>query len=392
MFISKEKRNISIIHELLAGKSVKEVAKNYDVSIAVVRRVKNKGFAAAVKSKEKKFNPSDPMVRSDAVRIIKSHRSKPFTLDFLASKLKTTVDDAKRVITHLSHHDGYNLVSIGDRWQLLDTLPPAEPLKLKRLVGKEYVFGVVADAHMVNKHHRLDVLEAAYDVFQERGIKTVLNAGNIIDGEFRFNKYELKCIGAHNQSQYVADNHPQRKGITTYFITGDCHEGWYQSREGIKIGWYIQKVCEDNGRNDLKWIGHIESDIILEQQIGKTRIRVMHPGGGTPYALSYPSQKMVESFQGGEKPHILIMGHFHKFDFNYQREVACIMPGCIEDQTPFMRKKKLAAHVGFCILTIGARLDGTTGHIKVEWFPFYDRKYHQRLNQYGGELIIKSKK
>ena len=386
MSISRDRRDILIIKELLKGTSVAQVAKNHKISKGTVRRVREK--ASTDSESEKNFNPSDPMVRSDAVRFIKTRRRKPFTLDFLASKLKTTVENAKRVINHLSHHDGYNLVTVGDRWQLLDTLPPTEPLKLKRLLGKEYVFGVISDKHMVNKHHRLDVLEAAYDVFQKRGVKTVLDAGNMIDGEFRFNQYELECIGAHNQCQYVADYHPQRSGITTYFITGECHEGWYQSRDGIKIGWYIQKVCEDAGRKDLKWIGHIEADIILEQQVGKTRIRMMHPGGGTPYALSYPSQKMVESFQGGEKPHVLIMGHFHKFDFNYQREVACLMPGCVQDQTPFMRKQKLAAHVGFCILTVGARLDGTSGQIKVEWFPFYDRKYHQRLNQYGGELTL----
>lgn len=384
--IKKDQRDVQIIKELLKGVSPVQVAKNHKVSVSTVRKV-GKGFKKP-DVKKKDFNPSDPMVRSDAIRIIKSRRSKPFTLDFLASKLKTNEDNAKRVINHLSHHDGYNIVSVGDRWQLLDTLPPAEPLKLKRLLGKEYVFGVVADTHMVNKHHRSDVLEAAYDVFQKRGIKSVLHAGNIIDGEFKFNKYELECIGAHNQCQFVADHYPQRNGITTYFVTGECHEGWYQSRQGIKIGWYIQKVCEDIGRKDLKWIGHIEADIILEQQIGKTRIRVMHPGGGTPYALSYPSQKMVESFQGGEKPNILIMGHYHKFDFNYQREVACLMAGCVEDQTPFMRKNKLAAHVGFSILTIGARLDGTAGSIRVEFFPFYDRKYHQRLNQYGGEIAI----
>jgi len=349
------------------------------------------------KSKSKKstngknsFNPSDPMVRSDAIKIIQKRKKKSFSLDFLASRMEITLDNAKRVINHLTHHDGYNIVCVKGSWQLLDVLPPAKPLKLKRLLGKEYVFGVVADKHMVNKHHRLDVLEAAYDIFEKRGVKTVLDAGNMIDGEFRFNKYELECIGAHNQAQYVADHHPQRDGITTYFITGECHEGWYQSSQGVKIGWYIQKVCEDAGRKDMKWIGHIEADVILEQPVGKTRIRIMHPGGGTPYALSYPSQKMVESFQGGEKPHVLVMGHFHKFDFNYQREVACLMPGCVQDQTPFMRKKKLAAHVGFCILTVGARLDGTTGQIKVEWFPFYDKKYHQRLNQYGGELSIKS--
>jgi hypothetical protein len=184
---------------------------------------------------------------------------------------------------------------------------------------------------------------------------------------------------------YFADHYPQRSGITTHFVTGTCHEGWYQDREGLKIGWYIQKVCEDRGRKDVVHIGHVAQDVMLQQKLDQTRIRIMHPGGGTPYALSYPSQKMVESFQGGDKPHVLIMGHYHKFDYNYQREVLCIMPGCTQDQSDFMRKNKLAAHVGFCKVTLGLRVDGTIGRSAVEFFPFYDRRYHQKLNEY--ELV-----
>ena len=226
------------------------------------------------------------------------------------------------------------------------------------------------------------MLEAAYEEFQRRGVKEVFHAGNMIDGEFRYNQYELHAHGAHDQALYVADHYPQKDGIKTYFITGECHEGWFQSREGIKIGWYIQKVCEDAGRNDMIYIGHVEQDVVIKQKFGETRIRIMHPGGGSPYALSYPSQKMVESFQGGDKPHILILGHYHKFDFSYPREVATIIAGCVEDQTTFMRKNKIAAHVGFLICKVGMRVDGTIGRCNVEWYPFYDRAYHRKLEEY----------
>lgn len=377
--------DVRIVRELTKpDSSISSVARKFGIDRETVRKAKER----VLTGQNPDFNPSDPMIRSDAMRLIRSKRKDGFTLDQLASKLKTNIDGAKKVVRHLIHHDGYNIVSNGNTWQLLDVLPTAEPLNLKALVGDEFLFGVISDKHMASNYYREDVLEAAYSIFKQRGIKVVLDAGNLIDGEFKFNKYELLTTGAHNQAQYVADHHPQRDGITTYFITGDCHEGWYQSREGIKIGWYIQKVCEDSGRKDLKWIGHIEADVILEQPLGRTHIRLVHPGGGTPYALSYPSQKMVESFQGGEKPNMLILGHYHKFDVTYPREVTTIQPGCVQDQTSFMRRKHLAAHVGFCIVKISRRMDGTLGNVGVEWFPFYDRKYHQKLNQYGGEYIL----
>jgi predicted phosphodiesterase len=371
-----------IRRNILNRMSIAEIVRKNGVSKSSVYRIKKK---MAIASQEKEVTPNirpdDPLVRSDAMRFIRKNRS-GFTVSTLGKKLNISEKDALAVIQHLSHHDGYNLIHHGDTWNLEKEIKPIKPLSVKILLGKGYSFGVISDNHLCSKYARLDVLEAAYDIFQKRGIKHVINAGNMIDGEFRFNRYELLAHGAHDQSLYFADHYPQRSGITTYFVTGDCHEGWWQAREGIKMGWYLENVCNDNGRKDIKFLGHVEQDIILKQKINSTRIRVMHPGGGTPYALSYPSQKMVESFQGGDKPHILIMGHFHKFDFNWQREVMCLMPGCTQDQTPFMRKKKLAAHVGFCIVNMGARLDGTVGACGVEWFPFYDRGYHQKINDY----------
>ena len=329
------------------------------------------------------FNPSNPMVRSDALKFIQSKRNQGFTTDNLAKKLDTTLDNAKKVIQYLSHHDGYNILNQGhEHWQLVSQLPSQKPLELDRLFGTSYSFGLVSDTHLNNENERLDVLEAAYDEFARQGIKDVFHAGNIIDGEFKFNKYEIKNWGIHNQAQYVADTYPQRAGIVTQFITGTCHEGWYQDSSGLKVGWYIQKVCEDNGRTDMIHIGHIERDIILKQKMGETKIRIMHPGGGCAYAQSYPGQKMVESFQGGEKPHMLILGHYHKFNVNYAREITTIMAGCLQNQTGFMRKLQLAAHVGFCIVTIGSRMDGTIGRSNVTWYPFYDRNYHTKLNSY----------
>lgn len=369
----------AIREEVKKGKSLREVGGEFGIVgstvLKIVKEETKKG------SPSQSFDPSNPMVRSDVARMIRKSR-KGLTSKYLAKRVHTNIENIRKVLQYLSHHDGYNIVPEDDKWKLVDVLPPTKPLKLETLLGEEFQFGVISDKHMASKYCRLDVLEAAYDIFAERGIKTVLDAGNIIDGEFRYNVYEILTHGSHNQAQYVADNHPQRKGITTYFITGECHEGWYQSREGIKIGWYIQKVCEDAGRDDIKWIGHIESDIVLNQSIGNTRIRLMHPGGGSAYALSYPSQKMVESFQGGEKPHILVLGHYHKFDVNYSREVVVIQPGTVQDQTPYMRKMRLAAHVGFCICKIGMRPDGVIGRCNVEFFPFYDRRYHQKLNQY----------
>ena len=644
---------------------------------------KTKTTPAVAIVNKKDMSPANPLLRSDVLKLLNKSRKKDegIHISKISDAVGISVGLAKQVLTHLSHHDGYNIISCGDdRWKIVVAdLSEQKPLELQRLLGKEYTFGVVTDSHICNVHARLDVLEAAYTHFAQQDIVDVIHAGNIIDGQDKNNQFELLAHGVHDQAQYLADHYPQRDGITTHFLTGECyddqtevltrergfirfieltgletlatlnlltqewewqkpthlirkpykgdllhfrsqkvdfmvtpghrmffrknrgssnipitfttaeefplrgekqffrgcswkgpmpekisiprirsihpwsvkndtsefptlpfmrflgwyiaegcvdgtgisigqnpgdnqdeiidtikalgfkprksgieicfssihlsaylrklgksyekfipddlkqldqpalreflqsywkgdghkyatsnayasttsrqlacdlveiamkcgwaamftthgtvgekkwiqgvetksnylencvylakntmpwfsgtptpvpyngevfcaqvpngtllvrrngrvmwgsncHEGWYQKREGLKIGWYLQKWAEDCGRQDLKHLGFIERDIVLEQPFGKTLIRVIHPGGGSSYALSYSSQKMVESFQGGDKPHVMIMGHYHKYDCSYAREVFCLQPGCLEDQTTFMRK------------------------------------------------------
>ena len=82
------------------------------------------------------------------------------------------------------------------------------------------------------------------------------------------------------------------------------------------------------------------------------------------------------SYQGGEKPNILCIGHFHKFDHSYPREVTAIQVGCTVDQTPFMRKKEIAAHVGGVTLEFDQDDHGIIHNVKVSFHPFYDKGFY----------------
>jgi hypothetical protein len=158
-----------------------------------------------------------------------------------------------------------------------------------------HVFGFTTDNHLCNRHSRLDVLKAAYDHFEREGISIVYNAGNWIDGEARFNKTELVTApGMDHQLGYLIDNWPVHEGIETHYIAGDDHEGWYQQREGIEVGRYLQMRAEDAGRHDLKYLGYGEADVRLQYGTGESVMRVVHPGGGSAYAISYTDQKRVE--------------------------------------------------------------------------------------------------
>lgn len=270
-------------------------------------------------------------------------------------------------------------------------------LPLRYIDGGNWIrFGLVSDTHLACKECRLDSLHAQYDLFAKEGITTVLHAGNIVDGYLpRINGDSALETTIDGQVQYVVDNYPRRPKITTHYITGDDHESWF--KEGFNFGAYLQYVAIDQGRSDLKYIGHIEADVEIQTKGAQksTIIKVQHPGGGSAYARSYTGQKQVEAFQGGEKPAVLIQGHYHVSNYMVDRNVHVIgMPG-FQDQTIFARKKRLRMEVGGAILEIKVNpADGAVTRCKIEFNLFFDRGYYKPYLKsdaklLNGHLIIK---
>jgi hypothetical protein len=244
---------------------------------------------------------------------------------------------------------------------------------------------------MGSKYERLDVLNDLYDRFAGEGVDRVYNAGNWIDGEARFNLHDLKVHGMDPQCWHLAEHYPQRKGLVTYAVAGDDHEGWYGQREGVDIGKHAERIFRDAGRKDWVHLGFMESFVNLtHRETGRmARLLVMHPGGGSAYAHSYKPQKIVESFAGGEKPAVLLIGHYHKMSQNPVRNVWAIQSGCTQDQTPFMRKKSIEAHVGggICKLT----QDPETGAIigcRVEFFQYFNQDYYNHRWSHAGPVSL----
>jgi predicted phosphodiesterase len=249
----------------------------------------------------------------------------------------------------------------------------------------------MGDTHLGSKYERLDCLNRLYDRYQSDGIATVLHAGNWIEGEARFNVFDLLVHGMDAQCQYLADNYPVRSGMNTYAVAGDDHEGWYCQKTGVNIGEYAEGKMRKAGRTDWHDLGYMESHVKLTNaNTGKSAVlALVHPGGGSAYALSYTMQKLVESYEGGEKPAVLIMGHYHKLMAANIRNVWCIQSGCFQDQTPFMRKKRLEAHVGGVIVSL--KQDPETGAI-VECLPniirYFNRAYYSGRWSHSGPVVL----
>jgi hypothetical protein len=303
------------------------------------------------------------------------------TFEDLSNQLDCGVGKVKQIIQELSNQ-GHNFKINGETVLFSNVIEKSESkvMDVQKMSTGFYRFGVTGDNHLCSRYERLDVLNNLYDLFESEGISRVFNTGNWIDGEAKFNKHDLKVHGIDNQIGYWIDNYPQREGLQTDYIAGDDHEGWYTQKFGINVGLYAENKAREAGREDLNFLGHMEADVILKAPQGETILRVLHPGGGSAYAISYTSQKIVESYSSGEKPHILLDGHYHKAGYNYIRGVHVVQTGCTQDQTPFMRKKRLAAHLGGWIIEFAVDDQGAITRFKQEFIPFYDNGYYEKWN------------
>jgi len=352
------------------GKSETAIAEELGTTRWEVRKALGRASSVAL------VDVDDPLLRS---AVVKALRGGWRNLDALALRQRVARMSIDALMDHLAEA-GYLIVRDGPRARIV-----REPRTAGRghkdaspLVGEWRRIGVVSDTHLCSKYCRLDVLNAAYDRFAAERITEVYHAGNLADGECKFNQYDLLAHGVTDQAMYCLDHYPYRPGITTHYISGSCHEGWWMSREGIDFGRYLAFEAAAIGRKDLHYLGFMEADIRLETSAGKySYLRLLHPGGGSAYALSYRPQKIIESLQGGEKPAVLLCGHFHKQADFAIRNVWTILAGCTQDQTPFMRKHSIEAHVGFCVVEMQQDAKGAIRRVRVEHTSYYDRGYHE---------------
>lgn len=323
---------------------------------------------------------NDGQLRHQVKELLAHRRTHPWTIEELSDQFNVGISRVKRALEEMAD----NKVNLrqsevtGGFW-VAQEIPQREPLVIPTasLKGKPFRFGLTADNHLCSKYARMDVLNALYDLWEEQGITTVYQCGNMIDGEARFNKGDILAYGIEAQCDYFVEHWPQRKGITTYFVTGDDHEGWYIQREHVDIGQLMHDKATRAGRKDLVYLGHMEHDIVLQAKHGKAVMRLIHAGGGSAYATSYSVQKIVESYQGGQKPQALLVGHYHKAEYGYPREVHVVQAAATQDQTPFLRKNKIQSMLGGWTIGFEQSDDGLIHGFTPRFDPFFDRDFYE---------------
>jgi predicted phosphodiesterase/transposase-like protein len=232
--------------------------------------------------------------------------------------------------------------------------------------GDTFRFGVTSDIHTSSIAERLDAWEAAYDIFEQEGVRAVYDPGDLCDGLgiYRGQVSEVKHHTYEAQVDYAVDRHPRRDGITTYRISGNHDLEGEIGRIGADP---VQAVA--NVRDDIQYLGRYSASVELPNG---ARMHLLHPMGGASYAASYRPQKIVESYEGGAKPNILLIGHYHRAGYFSTRGVQVLLAGTFQGPTTYSIRKAFGEPgFGFWIVECRLAEDASVVRFRPEWFPIY---------------------
>ena len=229
---------------------------------------------------------------------------------------------------------------------------------------RELKFAIMGDTQFGSKYAQITYLNDFYDLCEKQGIHDVYHTGDITDGlKMRVgHEYELYVTSADDMLDDVIKNYPKREGITTHFITGNHDASIYK-----QVGYDIGRAIE-NARSDMEYLGR---DCAVVNLTPNCTLELRHPWDGTAYALSYKIQKMIEAMESDSKPNILAVGHYHKAEYIFYRNIHALQTGSFQAQTPFTRGKGISVNIGGWLVSIRVDEEGHIQGFAPEFVPFY---------------------
>jgi len=236
--------------------------------------------------------------------------------------------------------------------------------------GNALTFCAVSDTHLGSKYEQVGPLNAIYDLCAERGIRDVFHSGDLVDGQkmYRGQTYEIAVHGADDQKDYAIAVYPRRDGVRTHIIAGNHDWSFFKDS-----GFDLVKAVAD-ARDDFTYYGPIGRMIDLRCPARRRqvfRLHLLHPSGGAPYASSYRLQKTAESYAGGDKPDMALVGHLHIECMTFVRNIYMVQMPCFQRQTPYLKAKPLDPVVGARFFRVEFSKDGAIGRVGTELLTWY---------------------
>jgi hypothetical protein len=253
-------------------------------------------------------------------------------------------------------------------------IQPSEPEDRVRSIGIAPVVGerqrvaVISDLHLGSKYCLRDQLKEFIQYAYDQGIREILCPGDVLDGGYRHGIFEVSHTGIDAQAQDLFETLPHLPGLNYRCITGN-HDFTFTESIGVDVGDYLESYFSKRGRSDLHFYGNRGAFLKVKGAI----VHLWHPRSGVSYARSYAIQKHIEKYSSGEKPNILLCGHWHVYCHVYERGVhgiAC--PTFQGGGSAFGKSLGGAPAIGGMILSWDLTEHGTMRHFIHEYRAYFE--------------------
>lgn len=227
--------------------------------------------------------------------------------------------------------------------------------------GDIVTFAHITDTHLGSVYSSPIDMNAMFKECKEQKVQFIAHSGDVTEGLSHRpgHIYECSHYGADQQQSHAIDIF-NLTDIPIYMIDGN-HDRWYIKAAGVKI---VKNICEK--LDHCTFLGHDQGTIT----VNGINIELFHGEDFSSYATSYRVQKVIEAMPGGEKPHVLLVGHTHKQGYFFERNVHAVTGGALSYQSKWMRSKRLACHTGFWIIKMCIK-NKEIKWFEPRWYPFY---------------------
>lgn len=328
------------------------------------------------RSLEKPIPPKVSSPEEILPRLVKITRKGPLSVEDTCNKFDIS---PKRLATIISEARGKG-IRIDLREGQVGYRPASEALGEQKIVipgaGPERSFAVASDIHVGSEFFLVDQFQDFVHRAYDKGIRLVLVPGDILDGCYRHSRWEETHSGFQAQAEYAVKVFPKLPGLVYRGITGN-HDQTFEADSGLSVVHSLPEVFRSAGRDDFHLYGARGAYLRLHNE-GEARgllVELWHPLKGGSYALSYSLQKHVEKYGVGQKPDVLLTGHWHQQCYFTTRGVHALSCGTWHGgQSSFGKSLGGAPAIGGWTIRYALTKDGTVRDFSPTWHAYYEKE------------------
>lgn len=316
----------------------------------------------------KKGPQEDPQL----VALVALARKGKKTLEGLCDALDVSPKTA-RLLIEQARAKGYRIRPVGGTIGIEPTATSRATRSIVLPPAKHRTILVASDIHIASMFCLVDQFKDHIHRGYDAGARLCLVPGDILDGCYRHSRFEETHHGFTEQAHECAKTFPQLPGLRYVGITGN-HDQTFETDSGLSVVEALPQVFRDHHREDFQLIGARGAFVRVGAKGERgLLVEMWHPLKGPAYALSYKMQKHIEGYQVGQKPDVLLTGHWHQACYFVQRGVHALSCGTFHGgQSSFGKALGGAPAIGGWVIKYGMTKEGTVRDFQPTWRAYYE--------------------